>query len=204
MFEDSRLKIFVAVAKEGSFTKAAAALGITQPAVSQNVAEIEKATGMLLFERRRGEVVLTPQGEIFMKYAADILDSYAHAERAFTKTASTAVRISASEEIYTYIVGPVLDDFMKLHPEVVFERCLWDDADLRLMIAPSAKSPFELREGCIAKLRMSLSPAPEKIGDFSATHETVSYFDLLFQPSQSFSCTRLCRLIEEFLVSAIS
>lgn len=204
MFEDSRLKIFVAVAKEGSFTKAAAALGISQPSVSQNVADIEKATGMRLFERRRGEVVLTPQGEIFMKYAAEILGSYARTERTFTKTLPATVRISASEEIYTYIIEPVLDDFMKLHPEVLFERCLWDDADLRLQLAPSAKSPFEIREDCIAKIRMALSPAPKEMGDFSATHETVSYFDLLFQPSQSFSCTRLCRLIEEFLVSAIS
>lgn len=204
MFEDSRLNIFVAVAKEGSFTKAAASLGISQPAVSQNIAEIERATGMTLFERRKGEVVLTPQGEIFMKYAADILDSYAHAERTFAKIPSTTVRISASEEIYAYIVEPALDDFMKLHPEVVFERCLWDDADLRLQLAPSSRSPFEMRSDCMAKIRMSVSPAPKKMGDFSVTRESVSHFDLLFLPSQAFSCTRLCRLIEEFLVSAIS
>ena len=42
MIEDSRLKVFLAVAREGSFTIAARKLGISQPAVSQNVAELEK------------------------------------------------------------------------------------------------------------------------------------------------------------------
>ena len=45
MFEDFRLKVFMAVATEGSFTKAAAVLGISQPAVSQNIAELEKSSG---------------------------------------------------------------------------------------------------------------------------------------------------------------
>ena len=54
MLEDFKLKIFVTVAAEGSFTKAARTLGITQPAVSQNIAELEKVTGALLLERHRG------------------------------------------------------------------------------------------------------------------------------------------------------
>ena len=71
--EDFRLKVFEAVAEEGSFTKAARALGITQPAVSQNIAELEKITGVRLFDRHRGEVVLTEQGRVFGEYAARIL-----------------------------------------------------------------------------------------------------------------------------------
>ena len=43
MLEDTRLKIFMAVADEGSFTRAAYLLGITQPAVSQNIAELSAA-----------------------------------------------------------------------------------------------------------------------------------------------------------------
>ena len=48
MFEDFRLKVFLAVAKEGSFTNAAKSLGVSQPAVSQNIAEIEKGIGVKL------------------------------------------------------------------------------------------------------------------------------------------------------------
>ena len=51
MLEDFRLKVFVAVAREKSFTKAAEALGITQSAVSQSIAAAEKTAGCRLFER---------------------------------------------------------------------------------------------------------------------------------------------------------
>ena len=85
MFEDFRLKVFMNVAAEGSFTKAAAILGISQPAVSQNVAELEKISGVKLFERLRGEVVLTPQGKVFMEYVQDIMGSYASAAGIFAK-----------------------------------------------------------------------------------------------------------------------
>ena len=55
MLEDFRLKVFMAVAEEGSFTRAAKSLGVTQPAVSQNIAELEKQTGavVLPFSRCR-------------------------------------------------------------------------------------------------------------------------------------------------------
>ena len=56
MFEDSRIKVFLAVSEENSFTKAAKRLGISQPAVSQNIAEIEKAVGAKLFTRNRNSV----------------------------------------------------------------------------------------------------------------------------------------------------
>ena len=51
MLEDFRLKIFLTVAQEGGFTKAASALGVTQPSVSQNVAELEKQLGTKLSQR---------------------------------------------------------------------------------------------------------------------------------------------------------
>ncbi len=76
MLEDFRLKVFMAVAAERSFTKAASSLGISQPAVSQNISELEKTLNIKLFDRLRGEVVITPQGRIFMSHASEILDSY--------------------------------------------------------------------------------------------------------------------------------
>ena len=49
MTTDNRLKIFVAVAQSGSFTLAARSLGCTQPAVSQNIAQLESEAGCALF-----------------------------------------------------------------------------------------------------------------------------------------------------------
>ena len=83
MLEDKRLKIFAAVVENLSFTAAASSLGLTQPAVSQSIAELEKSLGVQLFDRNRGEVVLTPHGRLFEGYARQIMHWYKAAENAF-------------------------------------------------------------------------------------------------------------------------
>lgn len=202
MFEDFRLNVFVAVAREGSFTKAAAALGVSQPAVSQNVADLEKSLGVKLFERLRGEVVLTPEGEVFMKYARNILDSCSKAESMFTDLQPRTIRVAASEEIYEYVIAPALESFLKVHRDIVIERVMFGEADLTLALAKSPDSPFAPNPDAVLRLRLSVSPAM-KMGDFSATHEKISYFDLLFKPSATFACTKVCRLLKDYLASLL-
>ena len=203
MLEDFRLKIFVTVSREGSFTKAAKSLGITQPAVSQNIAELEKETGVRLFERLRGEVSLTEQGRVLLDYAKRINDEYYSAAEMFSHLPNMNVRISASEEIYTYLLSPVLENFVKVHPDVTFERVLFEEADLVITMAPSPDNPFDVYQDSIAKLRISMSPAPKKMGDFAATHEKISYFDVLFKPSAAFACTKACRVLKDYFASLL-
>ena len=76
MLEDYTLKVFEAVARNRSFTAAARELDVTQPAVSQKIAELEKSVGQELFVRSRTSVSLTPQGEVFMYYAKRIMKGY--------------------------------------------------------------------------------------------------------------------------------
>ena len=104
MLEDFRLKVFLGVAREKSFTEAAGKLGISQPAVSQNVSELEKGLGVKLFQRLRGETILTPEGEIFKRYAEKILSAASEAEQMFSPMDVQSVRISASEDLYTYYI----------------------------------------------------------------------------------------------------
>lgn len=85
MLEDTRLKIFETVAAMGSFTKAAKALGLTQPAISQRIAELEGMLGDALFIRAHGSVSLTPKGEEFRTYVQQILYWYKAAEDVFLK-----------------------------------------------------------------------------------------------------------------------
>lgn len=200
MLEDFRLKVFMEVARQKSFTKAAAALGVTQPAISQNIAELEKGLGIRLFERLKGETVLTPEGEVFSLYAERLLSTAASAKNMLAKLSPATVKISASEEVYTYIIGPALEKFSEIHPEITFERCLFGDADLTLSLKPSTGSPYDIPADSIARIRMSIYPTP-KLGDLSATQEKTSYFEVMFEPSQAFSCTRLCRLIKEFILT---
>ena len=200
MLEDFRLNVFMEVARHKSFTRAAAALGISQPAVSQNIAEIEKGLGVKCFERLHGETVLTAEGEVFKKYAEKMLALAAESENIFSRLQSATVRISASEELYEYFVGPSLETFARIHPEITFERSLFGDADLTLQLKPSTGSPYDIPADSIARIRVSIYPTP-KMGDLSATHDKTSYFDVLFQPTQAFACTKLCRLLKEFLIS---
>lgn len=195
MLEDFRLKVFMAVVQERSFTKAAKALGITQPSVSQNIADLEKTTGRKLFDRLKGTVVLTAEGEVFLIYVQKLLEACASVDDMFSKVSPAVVKIAASEEIYAYLVGPALESFSKVHPDVIFERCMFGEADLNITLKPlSAVSS----DDSILRIRMSVFPTP-KTGDFPATHEKTSYFDVVFQPSPAFSYTRLYRLIKEFI-----
>ncbi len=78
----------MAVIREGSFTKAAKSLGISQPAVSQNIAEIERELELHLFERSKTEMKLTEEGAKFKEYAEQILYWYGAASQAFRKVSS--------------------------------------------------------------------------------------------------------------------
>ena len=83
--EDFRLKVFVTVAEKGSFTAAAAELGVSQPAVSQNIAELEKLCDARLFVRSRGEVTLTDKGALLLEYARKILFWYSRIDGVFVQ-----------------------------------------------------------------------------------------------------------------------
>ncbi|GLP66419.1 LysR family transcriptional regulator [Streptomyces sp. TUS-ST3] len=68
------LRVFRAVAEQGTFTAAAASLGYTQSAVSRQIAAIERAAGAELLERRREGVRLTAAGRLVMRRATIVLD----------------------------------------------------------------------------------------------------------------------------------
>ncbi|MEV8524222.1 LysR family transcriptional regulator [Streptomyces sp. NPDC052000] len=68
------LRVFRAVAEQGTFTAAAVSLGYTQSAVSRQMASIERATGAELLERRRDGVRLTAAGRVVMRRATVVLD----------------------------------------------------------------------------------------------------------------------------------
>ncbi|MBQ0126845.1 MAG: LysR family transcriptional regulator [Bacteroidales bacterium] len=76
MLEDFRLRVFTAVAEYGSFTESAHKLGISQPAVSQNIAELERLAGEALLVRSRGNIALTDKGKLLLEYARKILYWY--------------------------------------------------------------------------------------------------------------------------------
>lgn len=181
MLEDFRLKVFVTVAQEGSFTKAAARLNISQPAVSQHISELERTTGVKLFERLRGEVVLTEPGRIFQIHAKQILNAYLSASSLFKPQESVTITIKASEEVYQYIYT-ALQQYMNIHPEVHILRTD-DEADLRFALAPAPQ---------IALMHKNM-------GGISATHNIISSLYLSCQPSETFAQSELFESLRSFL-----
>lgn len=133
------MKVFMAVAENGSFTIAAKALGITQPAVSQNIAELEKNMGAELFTRGRGAVTLTAAGIAFKEYAEKILYWYSAAGQLFGPsgklTTNKPIRISASGLIASHILPEALSKLLTFNPSLTFtihSEYSGDDSDIRL------------------------------------------------------------------------
>ena len=111
--EDFRLRIFLTLAEEGSFTRTAARLGITQPGVSQNISELERAYGLKLFSRERGAVSLTREGKEFREYALRIEGAY-HDAATFAENGGA---VSGSQEyIAVDMVRALLPVLRRMNP----------------------------------------------------------------------------------------
>lgn len=119
--EDYRLKVFFTVAKYQSFTKAADALFITQPAITKHIKLLEADLGIRLFERKGSYIFLTPAGEILNKYAKEIFLLYQEAIfeiGAIKNLQSGSLRLGASTTIAQYLISPVLASFYEKFPSV--------------------------------------------------------------------------------------
>ena len=72
--DEHRLKCFIAVYEQGSVSAAAARLHMTQPPLSQAIANLERTLGLRLFDRRQRRVQLTPAGAALLPQVLDLID----------------------------------------------------------------------------------------------------------------------------------
>jgi len=115
-----QLETFLAVAEERSFSRAAARLHRTQPAVSQAIAKLEGELGEVLFERSSRDGTLTDAGEVLREYAAKLLNLRGEAEGALTELRSLhrgRLNLAANEYTCLYLL-PLLDEFRRQHPRI--------------------------------------------------------------------------------------
>ena len=118
---DFRLKVFQTVAKRLNFTKAAAELYITQPAVTKHIQELEHYFKTKLFERKGSQIKLTPAGEILLQHTEQIFAVYQNLEfemSSFSKKHKGRLRVGASTTVAQYVLPPVLAAFHLKFPEV--------------------------------------------------------------------------------------
>ncbi|MCH7881643.1 MAG: LysR family transcriptional regulator [Proteobacteria bacterium] len=118
---DRRLKVFHTVSKLLSFTKAAEALHMTQPAVTFQVRQLEDYFNTRLFDRTHNKVNLTSAGEKVAEFAERIFDLYAEMEnsvRDLTGEISGVLTIGASTTIAEYMLPALLGEFKNRYPDI--------------------------------------------------------------------------------------
>lgn len=119
--EDHKLKVFCTVAETKSFSKTSEIIHLTQPAVSLLIQALEEIYETKLFDRSSSLINLTPAGEILYKYAKNILNLYADAEKEIGKITGLikgSITIGASTTIGNYVLPAVIADFKKTHPKI--------------------------------------------------------------------------------------
>lgn len=107
--------------QRGSFTRAAAALGLSASALSKTVDRLEKRLGTRLFERSTRRVVTTADGERFLAHARHIVEDIAAAEddlRAGRATPRGTLRITVGTAFGNQLLLPALPEFMARYPAV--------------------------------------------------------------------------------------
>ena len=142
------LRTFVAVCRQGSFSRVAAQTGRTQSALSMQMRRLESLVEKHLFRRTGRGVLPTEEGELFLSYAMRILalSDEAHT-RLRDEDISGSVRIGLSEEVANAALPAALARLRREHRDVrldvVVEHSvslgrLWSEEELDIMIAPTS------------------------------------------------------------------
>jgi DNA-binding transcriptional LysR family regulator len=169
---DRRLQVFHAVAKHRSFTKAAEALYMTQPAVTFQVKQLEEQFNARLFDRSHGRISLTSAGELVLDYAERILKLSGELEARMAEMSGEVagpLAIGASLTNGEFILPQVIGEFQALHPrvqihlavgnsELIESRVAERTLDLGFIESPSHLAILETEQICEDELVAICAP----------------------------------------------
>jgi DNA-binding transcriptional LysR family regulator len=120
----ARLRAFAALSRQSSFSRAAEELGISQPAVSRHVADLEAQVGTALVIRHPRGAALTPAGEFLANYVARaeaLLSQAAGGLGAIRNAETGTLRLAASSTPGTYLLPLALAAFVRARPGIELE-----------------------------------------------------------------------------------
>lgn len=138
------LKMFIATAETGSFTKAADKIFRTQSALSQRIAQLEEMLGKKLIDRDK-KLTLTNEGEVFLRYAKNIIRIETEMFEYFNAPEIAGeVKFGLPEDFVAVFMQNILQEFSEIHPFVsvnvecdltlnLFERFKKGEFDLALV-----------------------------------------------------------------------
>ena len=151
-------KVFCDLVETASFSEAARLNGITQSAVSQQVRGLEERYGVVFLERGRKNFAVTPEGEVFLQAARDIVDGYRGIEsklRQMRDVVAGPLTVATVFSIGFHELPPYLETFRARYPEVqltvhyrranqVYADVLESKADLGLVAYPQERKGIEI------------------------------------------------------------
>jgi DNA-binding transcriptional LysR family regulator len=121
-FTFRQLRTFICAARSGSFSHAAAELGISQPAVSDQIALLESRLGHALFVRRVGTTPqLTPEGAKLLETAGNLLDTSKAMRRDKGKYQQQRLRVCIGPRLLDHYLKPMLPEFYRDIPGLQIE-----------------------------------------------------------------------------------
>jgi LysR family transcriptional regulator, low CO2-responsive transcriptional regulator len=155
----NQLASFLAVAREGSVSAAARRLHVTQPSISAAIATLSSEVGVDLTRRVGRGIALTPAGEAFRPFAADILGLVEEGRQSAKEAADRSLRrlrIIAVATAGEFLVPSLLRAFSARHPEIrlelevanratLFQRLLEHEADVGIAGRPPEDDRVEGR-----------------------------------------------------------
>jgi len=158
LLDTGKLQIFAAIAQEGSFTRAAERLNLTQPTVSQQLASLEKTLGIPLIIRQPRGIKLTGPGETLFGYAKRILNLNEEAVESVLEAAGQArrsMRLGVGHTLAIYLLPNLLDQLRQRQPDVeiriqagntgdLLEAAANEQVELALVGSPAAHPQLEI------------------------------------------------------------
>jgi DNA-binding transcriptional LysR family regulator len=169
-----QIRAVIAVAEEGSFTRAAERENATQSGISQHVAAVERALGIRLFERASGRVRPTAAGQRYYKScveAVGTLEAAAEDARAVAGNVSGELRIGLMPTFTRAVLAPVIEDFVprcpdvKLHIYEGYSALLTEmvlDGDLDFAVVPAFEGTVGLKSRLLVRDREMLISGPRR------------------------------------------
>jgi LysR family transcriptional regulator, transcriptional activator for dmlA len=125
----SDLSLFTLVARHRNLAAAARDLGVTPPAVSKRLAQLEKRLGVRLLNRTTRRVSLTAEGEIYLANGSRLLDDLAELEQLVTSSRAEPtglLRVNASFGFGRAHIAPAVSHFVAQHPRIQIQLLLTD------------------------------------------------------------------------------
>jgi DNA-binding transcriptional LysR family regulator len=130
-----QFRYFVAVAEEGSLTRAAARLHVAQQSLSQQIRTLEAQLGAPLFERSSRGVALTDVGAVLLREARPVLTQAERAVEAVRRAArgeQGELRVGFLGSVANYLMPPVVRAFRERHPDVTLHT---EDLPIAALVA---------------------------------------------------------------------